>query len=60
MGTESVLLKMIEYNAGDTKRILHFIKMHAFSALICELEAVDATTREIIEIAALARACEGI
>ena len=53
MNTETVLLNMMEYNAGDPKRIQHLVKVHSFANLICELEAVDAPTREVVSIAAL-------
>lgn len=42
---------MIQYYAGDPKRIQHFIKVHAFGRLICEMEKVDRTIQSIVEIA---------
>ena len=53
MNAETVLLHMLEYNMGDPMRSQHLIKVHSFASLICELEAVDAPTREIVSIAAL-------
>lgn len=53
MNTEPVLLSMIEYNAGDPKRVQHLIKVHSFANLICEIEGVDAQTREVVSVAAL-------
>ena len=53
MNAETVLLNMIEYNAGDPKRVQHLIKVQSFANLICELEAVDAPTREVVSVAAL-------
>ena len=53
MNTETVLLRMIEYNAGDPKRISHLIKVRSFAELLCALESVDAVTREIVTVAAL-------
>lgn len=50
---QQVLLRMIEYNAGDPMRVQHLIKVHSFAELICEMETVDAPTREIVAIAAL-------
>lgn len=44
---------MIEYYAGDPKRIQHFIKVHSFSKMIGELERLDENTQNILEIAAL-------
>lgn len=42
---------MIQYYAGDPKRIQHFIKVHSFCKLICEMENVDKKTQLISEIA---------
>lgn len=42
---------MIQYYAGDPKRIQHFIKVNAFCKLICEMENVDKKTQLISEIA---------
>ena len=53
MNLETVLLNMIEYDAGDPRRIQHLIKVHSFAELICELEHVDPQTREVVSIAAL-------
>jgi hypothetical protein len=53
MNTQTVLLNMIEYNAGDPMRAQHLIKVHSFANLICELEHVDLQLREIISVAAL-------
>ena len=30
--------KMIEYYAGDSRRVHHFLKVHSFAKLIAELE----------------------
>lgn len=35
---------MTEYDAGDTARIQHFIKVHDFAAAIAVSENVDAKT----------------
>lgn len=42
----------IAYDCGDSKRIQHFIKVHAFAKLIAESEGVDAHTRFVLEAAA--------
>lgn len=42
---------MIQYYSGDPKRIQHFIKVHAFCKLICDMEQVDEKTQLISEIA---------
>ncbi len=45
--------KMIEYYAGDSRRVHHFLKVHSFAKLIGELEGMQADELEILEIAAL-------
>jgi uncharacterized protein len=50
---QNVMMKMIEYDAGDPKRIQHFIKVYQFAKLIAEMEHVDKNTQEIIEVSAL-------
>jgi uncharacterized protein len=50
---QDVMMKMIEYDAGDPKRIQHFIKVYQFAKLIAEMEHVDKNTQEIIELSAL-------
>lgn len=44
---------MIEFYDGDPKRIQHFVKVHSFAKLICNLENVDEKTTFITEVAAL-------
>lgn len=44
---------MIQYYAGDVKRINHFLKVHGFAAAIGDMEGLDARTQRILEIAAL-------
>ncbi|HBC26771.1 MAG TPA: phosphohydrolase, partial [Ruminococcaceae bacterium] len=44
---------MIDYYAGDPKRIQHFIKVYHFAKMIGEMERVDARTQEILEVSAL-------
>ncbi len=41
---------MIQYYSGDPKRIQHFIKVHSFCKIICEMEQVDEQTQLIAEI----------
>lgn len=48
---QKLCLEMIQYYAGSPKRIQHFIKVHAFSKLICEMEQVDSKTKLIAEAA---------
>lgn len=44
---------MIAYYAGDVRRINHFLKVYGFAKTIGEMEGLDESTQEIIEIAAL-------
>lgn len=46
-------LAMVTFDAGDARRIQHFVKVHSFAALIGHGEALDAATQEILEAAAL-------
>lgn len=50
---DQVLTEMITYDAGDPKRIQHFLKVYAFAKLIGEGENLDLATRQVIEIAAV-------
>ena len=45
--------EMISYFSGDPKRIQHFLKVHAFSALIGRAERLDEHTLFVLEAAAL-------
>ena len=49
---DDLLDRMIAYDAGDTKRIMHFIKVHEFARLIGKQEELDETTLFILEAAA--------
>lgn len=44
---------MVSYDAGDTPRIQHFIKVHNFAATIAALEGVDEATAFTLEAAAI-------
>jgi hypothetical protein len=48
----NLYVKMIEYFAGDAKRVQHFVKVESFSRLIAERENVDAKTLFILRAAA--------
>lgn len=48
-----LLQKMIEYFAGDAKRIQHFIKVHSFAKMIGQLEEIDEKQQVILETAAI-------
>lgn len=45
-------LAMSEYMAGDVMRIDHFMKVHAYAAVIGKAEGLDDRTQEILEAAA--------
>ena len=44
---------MIAYNAGDAKRVQHFIKVYQFASLIGVQEGLDADTLFVLETAAI-------
>ncbi len=50
---EQVASAMIAYDAGDPRRIHHFLKVHAFARLIGLSEGLDGHTQSILEAAAL-------
>lgn len=50
---QKILDKMIGYDAGDAKRIQHFVKVYSFAHMIGELEGLDSDTLEILDIAAI-------
>lgn len=53
MHIQEIARRMVAYNAGDARRIHHFIKVYGFAKMIGETEGLDADTQEILEIAAL-------
>lgn len=46
-------MAMIEYFAGDAKRIQHFLKVHELAGLIAAAEGLDEKTRLTVEAAAV-------
>lgn len=46
--------KMIEYYAGDSRRVHHFLKVNSFAKLIAEMEGMEPDEMQVLEIAALA------
>lgn len=46
-------MAMIEYFAGDSKRIQHFLKVHELAGLIAAAEGLDEKTRLTVEAAAI-------
>lgn len=45
--------RMIAFDRGDARRIQHFIKVHAFAALIGRLEKLPADVQQTLEAAAI-------
>lgn len=48
----NLYINMIEYFAGDPKRVQHFVKVHSFAKLIGEREGLSRETLTILEAAA--------
>jgi HD superfamily phosphodiesterase len=48
-----VMRLMLEYYAGDLKRVNHFMKVYGFAKAIGEGEGLDEKTQLVLEIAAL-------
>ncbi len=53
MITDELIIKMTEFNAGDPKRIQHFIKVYEFAHVIAVQEGLDEQTRRILDIASI-------
>lgn len=51
--TGRVIASMIDYFAGDARRINHFMKVYGFAKTIGELEQLDKRTQLILEVAAV-------
>lgn len=50
---EQMIAKMVDFYRGNLEDINHFIKVHAFAALIGKLERLDEERQNILEIAAI-------
>ncbi len=48
-----VLNAMIEYYAGDVRRVNHFLKVYGFAKAIGKAEGLEKETQKILEVAAL-------
>ena len=48
-----IILDMIEYNAQDTKRINHALKVHSYSKIIGENESLSEDELSVLEIASI-------
>lgn len=44
---------MVAYDAGDPRRIQHFLKVHAWAAAIGRVEGMDEETLDVLEAAAI-------
>lgn len=53
MDHNRLLLAMIDFDEGDTKRIQHFIKVYQFAKLIGEEEGLEEGVQYILETAAI-------
>lgn len=53
MLNERLILKMIEFDKGDPKRIQHFTKVYEYAHMIGILEGLDEHTQKILGIAAI-------
>lgn len=53
MITDELIIKMTEFNAGDPKRIQHFIKVYEFAHVIAVQEGLDEESRRILDIASI-------
>ena len=53
MNHSKLIQKAITFDHGDAKRIQHFLKVHAFAALIGRLENIPQETQDLLEAAAI-------
>ena len=53
MDTPLLIKKAIAFDHGDARRIQHFLKVHAYAALIGRLEGLSPDIQEILEAAAI-------
>lgn len=53
MKNNKLIMAMIEYYAGDPKRIQHFMKVYQFSKMIGEEECLPKKTQYVLETAAI-------
>lgn len=53
MINEELIIKMTEFNAGDPKRIQHFIKVYEFAHVIGVNELLDSETLRILDMASI-------
>ncbi|MCQ2526859.1 MAG: HD domain-containing protein [Lachnospiraceae bacterium] len=53
MLVEELILKMVEFDKGDPKRIQHFMKVYEFAHIIGVKENIDENTLFILDIASI-------
>lgn len=53
MITDELIIKMTEFNAGDPKRIQHFIKVYEFAHVIGVKERIDEAVLRILDMASI-------
>ncbi|MDO5381585.1 MAG: HD domain-containing protein [Eubacteriales bacterium] len=53
MLNEQLILKMIEFDKGDPKRIQHFTKVYEYAHIIGKLEGLDDKTQKILDMASI-------
>lgn len=53
MLTDDLIIRMIEFDKGDPKRIQHFVKVYEFSHVIGIEEGLDEKTQNILDIASI-------
>ena len=53
MLTDDLIIRMIEFDKGDPKRIQHFIKVYELSHVIGIKERLDEKTQNILDIASI-------
>lgn len=53
MDTETIKLKMIDFYAGSLHDIEHFLKVHAYAAMIGRTERLEPKMQQTLEIAAI-------
>lgn len=51
--TDQLMLKMMEFDSGDPKRIQHFTKVYEYAAMIGRMQKLDSKMQLILETAAV-------
>ena len=53
MLNEKLIMKMVEFDKGDPKRIQHFTKVFEYAHMIGKLEGLEEKTQKVLDIAAI-------